>query len=53
MHFTESYRQFAYLKQPEPKLFPLTYLLQNLQTLYLPDMQRLHIGFSSCCSSRR
>lgn len=46
MHFTESYRQFAYLKQPEPKLFPLTYLLQNLQTLYLPDMQRLHIGFS-------
>mgnify|MGYP000339802735 CR=1 FL=1 len=46
MHFTESYRQFAYLKQPEPKPFPLTYLLQNLQTLYLPDMQRLHIGFS-------
>ena len=24
MHFTESYRQFAYLKQPEPEPFPLT-----------------------------
>ena len=46
MHFTESYRQFAYLKQPEPEPFPLTYLLQNLQTLYLPDMQRQHIDFS-------
>lgn len=46
MHFTESYRQFAYLKEPVPKPFPLTYLLQNLQTLYLPDMQRLHIDFS-------
>ena len=46
MHFTESYRQFTYLKEPVPKPFPLTYLLQNLQTLYLPDMQRLHIDFS-------
>ena len=46
MHFTESYRQFAYLKQPEPEPFPLTYLLQNQQTLYLPDMQRQHIDFS-------
>ena len=46
MHFTESFRQFAYLKQPEPEPFPLTYLLQNLQTLYLPDMQRQHIDFS-------
>lgn len=46
MHFTESYRQFAYLKQPEPKVFTLTCLLQNLQTLHLPDMQRLHIDFS-------
>ena len=26
MHFTESYRQFAYLKQPEPKIFTLTCL---------------------------
>ena len=46
MHFTESYRQFTSLKEPVPKPFPLTYLLQNLQTLYLPDMQRLHIDFS-------
>ena len=46
IHFNESYRQFAYLKHPEPKIFTLTCLLQNLQTLYLPDMQRLHIDFS-------
>ena len=43
---TEPYRPFAYLKEPAPKPFPLTYLLQNLQTLYLPDMQRQHIDFS-------
>ena len=42
MHFTESYRQFAYLKQPEPEPFPLTYLLQNLQTLYLADILQLN-----------
>lgn len=46
IHFTESYRQFACLKQPEPKPFPLVRLLDNLQTLYQPDMQRLGIGFS-------
>ena len=46
MHFTESYRQFAYLKQPEPKIFTLTCLLQNLQTLPLQENQRLHIDFS-------
>lgn len=46
MHFTESYRQFAYLKQPEPKTFLLMHLLQNLQTLYLPDMQRQRVDFS-------
>ena len=46
IHFTESYRQFAYLKQPEPMTFSLTHLLQNLQTLHQPDLQRQHIGFS-------
>ena len=45
MHFTESYREFAHLKQPDPKTFSLTHLLQNLQTLHQPDMQRQHIDF--------
>lgn len=45
IHFTESYRQFACLKQPEPKPFPLARLLDKLQTLFQPDMQRLGIGF--------
>ncbi len=46
IHFTESYRQFAHLKKPEPKPFSLTRLLQNLQTLHQPDMQRQQIRFS-------
>lgn len=44
--FTESYRQFSGLKQPECNYFSLTNLVQNIQTLYQEDLQRQHIDFS-------
>lgn len=44
--FTESYRQFTGLKQPEFTYFSLTDLLQNIQILYQEDLLRRHIDFS-------
>lgn len=49
MYLTESYRQFACLKQPEARFFSLTDLIQDIQTLYQEEMQLRHIGFSVCC----
>lgn len=47
--FTDSYRQFACLKQPECSSFSLTDLLQDIQILYREDLARQHIGFSVDC----
>lgn len=46
MQLTDSYRRFASLGQPVPKLFSLTLLLQNLQLLHQADLLRLHIAFT-------
>lgn len=46
MHFTDSYRQLARLQPPKPRLFPLSRLIRNVEMLFLPDLQRLHIGLS-------
>lgn len=43
MHFTDSYRRLSYLQAPIPKYFSLTRLIQNLQLLFQPDLQRLQI----------
>lgn len=43
MHFTDSYRRLSYLQAPIPKYFSLTRLIQNLQLLFYPDLQRLQI----------
>lgn len=45
--FTESYRQFACLKQPEFVRFSLTNLIQNIQILYQKELARQHISFST------
>lgn len=44
--FTESYRQFAGLKQPEYSRFSLTALIQDIQMLYQEDLLQQHIDFS-------
>lgn len=44
--FTESYRQFARLKQPEPGYFSLTNLMQDIQILYQEELLQQHIDFS-------
>lgn len=44
--FTESYRQFSGLKQPEYNYFSLTNLVQNIQILYQEDLLRQHIDLS-------
>lgn len=49
MYFTESYRQFAYLKQPTFDFFHLKNMIQNIQTLYQEDMLLQHINFSVNC----
>lgn len=41
MHFTDSYRRLSYLQPPIPKYFSLGRLLQNLQILFQPDLQRM------------
>lgn len=46
IQLTDSYRRFASLGQPVPKIFSLTQLLQNLQVLHQADLQRLHIAFT-------
>lgn len=45
MNFTHSYRYMASLRQPSPKLFSLTRLLQNLQVLYQTELDKRHIVF--------
>lgn len=50
LSFTESYRQFSCLKQPECSSFLLTDLLQDIQMLYQEDLSRQHIDFSIVCS---
>lgn len=44
--FTESFRKFSCLRQPEPSFFSLTDLIQNIQTLFHEDLQRQNIVFS-------
>ncbi len=49
MYFTESYRNFSCLRQPEFKCFSLTDLVQDIQTLYQEDLLRENIDFSVNC----
>lgn len=49
MYFTESYRQFACLKQPEFNFFSLNRLIQNIRTLHQEEMLHRHIEFSIHC----
>ncbi|MDE6450805.1 MAG: ATP-binding protein, partial [Odoribacter sp.] len=52
MYFTESYRNFSCLKQPEFKRFSLMDLVQEIQILYQEDLLRQQIDFSvDCCQS--
>lgn len=46
IYFTESYRQFSCLKQPEFNNFSLTTLIKNIQILYQDDLWQQHIKFS-------
>ncbi|WP_303010290.1 ATP-binding protein [uncultured Bacteroides sp.] len=46
IYFTESYRQFSGLNQPEFSSFSLTELIQNIQTLYQEDLLRQRIELS-------
>lgn len=47
IYFTESYRQFSGLKQPEFNHFSLTGLIENIQVLYQEYLQQQHINFST------
>lgn len=47
IYFTESYRQFSGLKQPEFKYFSLTDLIENIQMLYQKILQQQQIRFST------
>ena len=47
IYFTESYRQYSGLKQPEFKYFYLTDLIENIQILYQEILQQQHIKFST------
>lgn len=46
IYFTESYRQYSGLKQPEFKYFSLTDLIENIQILYQEILQQQQIRFS-------
>ena len=46
MSFTDSYRRFASLQQPVPKVFSLTDQLQNLQLLFQTDLRRMGISLT-------
>ena len=47
IYFTESYRQYSGLKQPEFKYFSLTDLIENIQILYQEILQQQQIRFST------
>lgn len=47
IYFTESYRQYSGLKQPEFKYFSLTDLIENIQMLYQEILQQQQIRFST------
>lgn len=47
IYFTESYRQYSGLKQPEFKYFSLTDLIENIQMLYQEILQHQQIRFST------
>lgn len=47
IYFTESYRQYSGLKQPEFKYFSLTDLIENIQILYQDILQQQQIRFST------
>lgn len=47
IYFTESYRQYSGLKQPEFKYFSLTDLIENIQILYQEILQQQLIRFST------
>lgn len=47
IYFTESYRQYSGLKQPEFKYFSLTDLIENIQILYQEILQQQQIKFST------
>lgn len=47
IYFTESYRQYSGLKQPEFKYFSLTDLIESIQVLYQEILQEQQIRFST------
>lgn len=47
IYFTESYRQYSGLKQPEFKYFSLTDLIESIQILYQEILQEQQIRFST------
>lgn len=43
MHFTDSFRRLSFIKEPVPKLFSLSRLIQRLQLLFHADLERQQI----------